>query len=393
VSSDLLNRNDEDRRLRALDALNILDTPEEERFDLIVRLAQRLFSMPSVAISFVGKDRQWLKSRVGTGYREGPRAEAFCNYTIEQAGPTVVPDTLDDRRFSDRPSVTGPQGTRFYAGEPLESPGGYRVGTLCMWDTKPRDLSEADLGLLNDLARWVERELAADAELHRAGSVQRALLPKRAPSVPGYDIAGLCAPAREVGGDFFDYYLIGDQLQITIADVMGKGVGAALVAASVRAVLRGASRFNEVGVAVNRSARALESDLAETATFVTMFTARLEPSTGDLTYVDAGHGLSAIVRRSGSVQQLASLAPPIGVLPDSAWQEQGATLGPGDTFITLSDGWLDYFDSVPRAAAVAVRIVMESSSAQSIVDQIGGFSTCVTPDDDLTVIAVRRDFP
>jgi serine phosphatase RsbU (regulator of sigma subunit) len=122
-----------------------------------------------------------------------------------------------------------------------------------------------------------------------------------------------------------------------------------------------------------------------------VFTARLEPPTGELTYVDAGHGLSAIVRRSGSVQQLASSAPPIGVLPDSAWQEQAATLGPGDTFITLSDGWLDYFETVPRAAAAAVQIVLESPSAQSIVDQIGGFSSCVTPDDDLTVIAVRRD--
>lgn len=170
---------------------------------------------------------------------------------------------------------------------------------------------------------------------------------------------------------------------------MGKGVGAALVAASVRAVLRGASQFNDVGVAVNRSARAPGSDLAETATFVTVFTARLEPPTGDLTYVDAGHGLSAIVRRSGSVQHLASLGPPVGVLPDSTGQEQGANLGPGDTFITLSDGWLDYFDSVSDAAAAAVRIMLGSSSAPSIVDHIGGFSRCVTPDDDLTVIAVR----
>lgn len=381
----------EEARLRALEALRLLDTAPEERFDLVVRLAQRLFNVSSVAVVLVDSERQWLKSKVGTDFCEGPRSEAFCDHTIRQAGPLVVPDATFDDRFRDNPSVTKPAGIRFYAGQPLEAPGGYRVGTLCMWDSQARELGPADTDLLRDLAGWVEKELAVDAELEHASAVQRGLLPRSAPAVDGYDVDGRCYPARHVGGDFFDYFLLGDKLQLVIADVMGKGVPAALVAAGVRSTLRGANRFNDVAEAVNRSAYSLEQDLAETATFVTLFSARLAPATGELSYVDAGHGLSAIIRRSGVVQQLASLAPPLGAVSGWEWQQQQAEMAPGDTFVSVSDGWLDYFETVQEAAAAIVRLVLESTSAREIVDQIGRISARQLRLDDLTCVVVRRD--
>ncbi|HEX8508528.1 MAG TPA: GAF domain-containing SpoIIE family protein phosphatase [Propionibacteriaceae bacterium] len=390
ISTSSLTTPGEEARLQALEALQLMDTPPEERFDLVVRLTQRLFGVSSVAVSLIESDRQWLKSKVGTDYCEGPRNEAMCNYTIRQSGPLVVPDATADERFRDLPGVTAPGGVRFYAGQPLEAPGGYRVGTLCMWDSQPRELTQDDLKLLRDLAAWVEKELVVDADLAQASAVQRALLPSRAPALKGFDVAGRCYPARHVGGDFYDYYLLGDKLQFSIADVMGKGVPAALVAAGVRSVLRGANRFNDVAEAVNRVAYSLEQDLTETATFVTLFSGRLDPATGALTYVDAGHGLSGIVRHSGAVQQLASLAPPLGAVLGWEWQQQYAELAPGDTFVSVSDGWLDFFETVQDAATAVVRVVLESSTAQEVVDHIGRVSGKETLLDDLTVVVVRR---
>lgn len=390
MTSDTLAPPQEQARLRALSALQIVHTAPEERFDLIVRLAQRVFDMPAVAVTLIDADEQWVKSKVGTDYCAGPRAEALCNYTIQQAEPLIIPNALADERFHDHSAVTGPAEVRFYAGQPLTAPGGYRVGTLCMWDSRPRELTADEVALLKDLGRWVEKELAAEAELQRAAAVQRGLLPRSAPVLPGYDVAGGCFSALSVGGDFFDFYRVGEDLQLTIADVMGKGTSAALIAAGVRAVMRGANRFNDVAEAINRAAFSLENDLTETSTFVTMFSLRLDPATGRLSYVDAGHGLAAIVRRSGAVQQLASHALPLGALTDSTWRQQYAELAPGDTFITVSDGWLEFFDTVEQAASEAVRVVLESSSAQSVVDQMGQFGVRQVLVDDLTVVVARR---
>ena len=381
---------DDRARVRALSSLHILDTAPEERFDLIVRLAQRIFGVSSAAVSLIDEDRQWLKSKVGTDFVQGPRSQAFCDHTIRGPGPLVVLDPRHDERFRFNPAVVGAGGVRFYAGYPLTVFGDHRVGALCLWDTEPRELDDAELILLRDLAHWVERELVSDAELGRAAVVQQSLLPKLAPVIPGVEVAGGCFPAREVGGDFFDYYLIGSDLQVTIADVMGKGISAAIVAAGVRAVLRGSTRFNDVATAVNRAALSLEEDLTETSTFVTLFSARLAPDTGRFTYVDAGHGLSAVVRRSGALDQLASVGPPLGVVPGQVWYEQETDLGPGDTFISVSDGWLDYFDSVQQAATAAVGIVRSSSSAQGIVDAMGRFSAEHLATDDLTVVVLRK---
>ena len=97
------------------------------------------------------------------------------------------------------------------------------------------------------------------------------------PHLPGYEVAGACLPAAAVGGDFYDWHNVGDGFQIVLADVMGKGIPAALIGASVRSLMRGASRFNDLETAVNRVSYAIEPDLTETSTFVTMLAARLDP--------------------------------------------------------------------------------------------------------------------
>jgi PAS domain S-box-containing protein len=163
---------EEAHRLQVLFSLNILDTPAEERFDRITRLASRLFDVPIALVSVVDANRQWFKSRFGFIPEETSRSVSFCSHAIQQDGVMVVADACQDPRFADNPLVTGEAGIRFYAGSPLAAPDGTRIGTLCVIDRMPRAFGPADEQALKDLASIVANEMAA-VELNRALQRQR----------------------------------------------------------------------------------------------------------------------------------------------------------------------------------------------------------------------------
>ena len=168
----------ETQRLQALHALNLLDTDPEERFERITRLATRVFDAPICMVSFVDAERQWFKSCVGLDVRETPRTVSFCAHAIQRAEALVVEDARADPRFKDNPLVTGEPQLRFYAGQPLVTFDGYRVGTLCVIDRKPRKFDDADRQALHDLAELVESELdriAAERLRERAHKAQERL--------------------------------------------------------------------------------------------------------------------------------------------------------------------------------------------------------------------------
>lgn len=152
---------DEAERLVALHALNILDTPPEVRFDRITQLAARLFDAPIVLVTLVDVNRQWFKSCYGLESRETSRDVSFCSYAILQSDLMIIPDALADPRFAENPLVTNAPHIRFYAGQPLNTSNGHRVGTLCVIDRRPRQLSPDEQKTLRDLAVWVERELSS----------------------------------------------------------------------------------------------------------------------------------------------------------------------------------------------------------------------------------------
>jgi len=152
---------DEMKRLDALRRLNLLDTPTEERFDRLTRLAQRLFHVPISLVSLIDSDRQWFKSAQGLPVREGPRDMSFCAHALLEPEVLVVPDALQDERFAENPLVAGVPRVRFYAGKKLYSPDGFAVGTLCVIDHRPRELDPADRQALIDLAALVQEELCA----------------------------------------------------------------------------------------------------------------------------------------------------------------------------------------------------------------------------------------
>ena len=156
---------DEAHRLRILIDLNILDTPPDERFDRITRMAARLFGVPIALVSLVDADRQWFKSRVGVTLEETPREHSFCAHAILRDGIMVVEDACEDERFADNPFVTE-MGGRFYAGYPLAAPDGSRIGTVCVLDKVPRTLDDEQRALLRDLASMVSNEVAAHELRH-----------------------------------------------------------------------------------------------------------------------------------------------------------------------------------------------------------------------------------
>ncbi len=151
---------DEHARLDDLLASRLLDSPPEERFDRLTRLARKLFGVQTALVSLVDKDRQWFKSRQGLDASETPRDISFCGHAILQDQPFVIEDASKDARFADNPLVTGGPHIRFYAGIPLRGPAGYKIGTLCLLDPVPRELGADDRRSLTDLGVMVSAEIA-----------------------------------------------------------------------------------------------------------------------------------------------------------------------------------------------------------------------------------------
>ncbi|TVQ77232.1 MAG: sensor domain-containing diguanylate cyclase [Phycisphaeraceae bacterium] len=151
---------DEPMRLHRLRCLSQLDTPLEERFERITRLAQRLLDAPIAAISLVDADRQWFKSIQGFAAEETSRRISFCGHAILHDDVLVVEDARRDARFAGNPLVTGPPNVVFYAGCPIRSVDGSTLGSLCVIDRKPRKLSREDLQALQDLAKIAELEFS-----------------------------------------------------------------------------------------------------------------------------------------------------------------------------------------------------------------------------------------
>jgi len=148
----------EQNRQRDLDDLGITDTAPEDRFDRIVSLARSLYGTESAAFSIIDRDRQWHKSRENL-VQQVSRAGSFCSIAIQDRGAMVVLDALKDDRVAQTELVTGDPHIRFYAGFPVESPSGERIGALCVFDPSPREAADVDTAMLRQLAHLIEAEL------------------------------------------------------------------------------------------------------------------------------------------------------------------------------------------------------------------------------------------
>jgi sigma-B regulation protein RsbU (phosphoserine phosphatase) len=239
-----------------------------------------------------------------------------------------------------------------------------------------------------DTSRAYSRVLAK--EIEQGALVQQALLPKAGPVRQGYDVAGACIPATLVGGDFYDWYDTADGLGFTIGDVMGKGVGAGIIAATARAVIRSARGDGDPTVALRLADSSLSDELGDFGSFATIFHARLHPETGRVRYADAGHGLTIHVRADGAWTRLPSSGLPLGLGLQPGWDAAEVTLDEGDLLVSFSDGVLDFYDGSLTALDHLARLARDAASADDLVAAVRRLAHSVDHDDDVTVLVVRR---
>jgi serine phosphatase RsbU (regulator of sigma subunit) len=228
-------------------------------------------------------------------------------------------------------------------------------------------------------------------ELARAAEVQATLLPRDVPVVPGFELAARCIPARDVGGDFYDWQQPAPGiLPLTLGDVMGKGMPAALLMATVRAALRAVAAEHGPAAAVELTGRALAIDLERSESFVTLFHAQLDAPARRLIYVDAGHGHVFVRRAAGTVEVLRPRRPPLGVLAGDGYLEGELAFGAGDALILYSDGLIDARPELALDRSTLADYLTVTMSAQEMVDRLLEVAAPPgLPPDDLTIVVLR----
>jgi serine phosphatase RsbU (regulator of sigma subunit) len=239
-----------------------------------------------------------------------------------------------------------------------------------------------------------EKHQRLEKELARAARVQADLLPSIFPSLPGYDMAARCVPARNVGGDFYDWQIVAPGLlNLTFGDVMGKGMPAALLMTAIRAVMRSTARAVSPAINMRYASGVLEPDLEGAGSFVTMFHAQLEVQTGRVGYIDAGHGCAFVYRADGTIDpDLEPRGVPVGVPRVDPFIEGVVVLNPGDALVIFSDGLLDARPDLLAAGNRAFEpVVAGAPDARELLDRLFALVDIESPlPDDLTAVVLMR---
>jgi serine phosphatase RsbU (regulator of sigma subunit) len=256
------------------------------------------------------------------------------------------------------------------------------------------------------LAALMERRLEEEArererveqEMRVARRIQQASLPMEVPELEGWEISPLYRPAREVGGDFYDFFELPDgRLGLVVGDATGKGVPAALVMASARSMLRAvAQASNSPGDVLRRVNDALVTDIPANM-FVTCFYAILDPKSGSLTYANAGHDVPYL-HRSGDAKELRARGMPLGLMPGMSYEEKETILQAGDSAVLYSDGLVEAHDPTtgemfgfPRLRALVAKHGGEGSLEEALLEKLYSFvGEGWEQEDDITLLTLGR---
>jgi sigma-B regulation protein RsbU (phosphoserine phosphatase) len=382
----------EERRQRAVESLALSGTGSVPRLDRVTRMARALFGVAMSSVTVIDQDRALYPGRAGFDADDSARGDTPCHLVIDSGEVITTDDARLDPRFLDiAPFVEND--LAFYIGHPLTDGSGNVVGSFCLIDKEPRRLSDDELAQFRDLAAWAQSELIADAESMRARATQQALLPEE-PLVAGdVCVEGVCVPSLSVGGDYFDYGRVGDLVHVALGDVMGKGAGAAILGASTRSACRAAvpsvTSGPLLGEAVERIERAVLRDLQRLGSFVTYFHAVIDLASDTLFYVDAGAGLSLLLRADGRIEHLLGSAMPLGIVQQELLTES-TTFLPGDRLVMVSDGVLDILPDPADWQAELARIVRDAGDVPTLLDRIREMSDDRVGRDDVTAVVLER---
>jgi sigma-B regulation protein RsbU (phosphoserine phosphatase) len=294
---------------------------------------------------------------------------------------------------------------------------GRRLGVLAVADKESRDgrvldFVPGDARLLSLFANQaaaaletarlhreaIEKELI-EKELELAAAIQREILPRSLPEIPGVELAAANLPTRQVGGDYYDVFpLSGGRLGFLVADVSGKGIPAALLVSTVHAAVHlQIDEAKSVGDLISRIDRHLQR-YAATRKFLTIFFGLLESGTGVLRYVSAGHNPGLLVKSSGEVRRLESTGVPLGMFPSASWREETLELSRGDLLALYTDGLTEAVNETDEEFGLerlsALLAEGRELPAQALCERtfaaVADFAGRMPQYDDQTLLLVRR---
>ncbi|HOX27080.1 MAG TPA: SpoIIE family protein phosphatase [Candidatus Krumholzibacteria bacterium] len=326
---------------------------------------------------------------------------------IRTGEPAIVADVRLDSRY-----VAGRAGTRSEIVVPIICDG-RAIGAVNLESDQLKAYDEGDIEILRFFAdaaaiviqravlhRRLLDQRRLDDQLQLAQEVQAGLLPAGPPAVPGYTLAGRCIPTFEIGGDCFDYIPLPDgRLAVVVADVSGKGIPAALVMASFRALVRARALTDpEPNALAEFANRELPRHHAR-ATFVTAIYGILDPVTGTFRYVNCGHNPPLLVRADGTVAELFTGDLPLGAFGDVAYHADATQLGEGDVLAIYTDGVVENSDDefgdfgTERLVDVLLRHRdrLPHAIVESVVAETRQFHGISTYPDDFTLMVIRRE--
>lgn len=402
-------RIDDPRRLDAVRASGLLDTPAEEPFDRLARLAATTLNAPLAFVTVVDERRSFWKACIGVDARDpadrqNPVEESFCQHVVGLDAELVVGDVASDPRTQDNPSIAA-IGVAAWAGFPLRSPEGEVLGSFCVVDTRVRTWSDHDVEVLRTFAHAASGEIALRAAAERsaalARTLQQTLLPPVAARVPGMDVAAVYRAAgsgTEVLGDFYDVFESANgRWNAVLGDVCGKGIDAARLTGLARYTLRaGAMRERRPSRVLAQLDEALQLDGSHEGRFVTAVLVALDPDERGFraTWSSAGH-VPPILRDGDGCRPLDSSGPLLGVLPDITLPDVELTLSPGDVLVLLTDGITEARDATGEQFGLERVIETVKGApgdagavAQAVDDAVAAFSGAVAQD-DVAILVLR----
>jgi predicted ester cyclase len=280
-----------------------------------------------------------------------------------------------------------------WPGRSGEIPATERDPSPPFWDGLTRNLTWR-----SRVAEARERE-RIEQELQVARQIQQALLPEAAPQLDGWELTTYYEPAREVGGDFYDFLEFEDgRVGLVVGDATGKGMPAALVMATTRGMLRAVVQSVESpGEVLARVNEALVAEIPPNM-FVTCLYAILDPNSGSLRYANAGHDLPYLRHHGGDAEELRARGMPLGLMPNTRYEEKEAVFAPGDNALVYSDGLVEAHDpqremfGIPRLRALVSEHGEEERSLQeTLLEELYSFvGEGWEQEDDITLLTLRR---
>jgi hypothetical protein len=397
VVSDQIDEATERRRAAGVAATGLTGSDGSERYDKITRAARDLFDVPLALVNLVDDSTiETISGQPGGDRWVTPFGAAFCEVTVRQARPLIVPNTADDERFRDRSAVVE-NGIRFYAGIPLSLEDETAVATLCLLDTAPRTLAPEDEHRLQAFGEWAQQTIRGSAE--RSGRLEQLESSARPgthgrPSVESARIGGLVIdvldlPWGDTSGDFHTHATADTLVNASLGDVMGKGESAGAFGALIASTL---GRVDPSPRATLATAQDVAHDsLSSAETFATVFHAVMDADTDTVRFVDAGHGLTLHVGRDGTLTRLYSNDLPFGLQePGEGWNERVVGLAAGEALLSVSDGVLDIFDGTLVGLDDLAHELRASSDVIDFFTRVQRRANENPPTDDITVLVVSR---